>query len=357
MFDGWSGVEPGKSRLDWPQRGHENGAQPGRAALFAGAAADTDVSQYLVKRLLFALVVLFVISVVVFCATRLVPGDVCKVVLNTPDVDQQQCDAINKELGLDQPFVTQYLDWMGGIVTGDWGTTLISKRDVWSEIETRIPLTVELTLHVDRVRAGNRAANGRRLGDQAGPRNGLPAAHYRDRLAQHSELLDRDDVDIFPAKWWGYSPPPGYVDIWEDPLKNLEQLYLPAFALGLGLSASLARITRSSMLEVLRQDYIRTARAKGLSEQLVVLRHGLKNAMIPVTTLFGLQFGVLLGGTVVLESIFALPGLGTLVLSSVIINDYPQVQGLVLFFAAVLIMINLLVDISYAWFDRRIRYA
>ena len=162
---------------------------------------------------------------------------------------------------------------------------------------------------------------------------------------------------IFPAKWWGYSPPVGYVDIWDDPLKNLEQLYLPAFALGLALSASLARITRSTMLEVLRQDYIRTARAKGLRERAVVLKHALRNAMIPVITLLGLQVGVLLGGTVVLENIFGLPGLGQLTLNSVLIKDYAKIQGLVLFFAAVLVTINLVVDLSYAYFDPRIRYS
>jgi peptide/nickel transport system permease protein len=146
------------------------------------------------------------------------------------------------------------------------------------------------------------------------------------------------------------------VDIWDDPLKNLEQLYLPAIALGVGLSASLARITRSAMLEVFRQDYVRTARAKGLKERMVITRHGLRNALIPVITLFGLQFGVLLGGTVVLETIFSLPGLGTLTLGAVTIKDYPQIQGLVLFFAIVLVTINLLVDLSYAWIDPRIRY-
>ena len=162
---------------------------------------------------------------------------------------------------------------------------------------------------------------------------------------------------VFPAKWWGYSPPIGYVDFWDDPLKNLEQLYLPAIALGLALSASLARVTRSSMLEVLRQDYIRTARAKGLNAPMIVIRHALKNAMIPVITLFGLQVGVLFGGTVVLEGIFALPGLGNLTFGAVLLRDYSSVQALVLFFAAVLVTINLIVDISYAWFDPRIRFA
>jgi peptide/nickel transport system permease protein len=314
------------------------------------------VTQYILKRLMFSVLVLFVISLVVFSSVRLIPGDVCAIVLATPDVDERQCQAIRDELGLDRNVVRQYVSYMGGIIQGDFGTTLISKRDVWGEIRTRIPLTMELTL----------LSTGFAL--MLAIPMGVYSAIRQDRLSDY--LLRFITIGwlsipsfwlgtmliVFPARWWGYSPPVGYVDFWTDPLKNLEQLYLPAFALGLALSASLARITRSSMLEVLRQDYIRTAWSKGLSERVIVVRHGLKNAMIPVITLFGLQVGVLFGGTVVLESIFALPGLGSLLFSAVVIKDYPQVQGLVLFFAAVLVTINLVVDISYAWFDPRIRY-
>jgi peptide/nickel transport system permease protein len=312
--------------------------------------------QYIAKRLLFTALVLWLVSVIVFGAVRLIPGDVCSIVLATPDVDPQQCAAINQDLGLDQPAVTQYFRYMGGVLRGDFGTTLISKRDVWTEIRTRIPLTLELTL----------------LATLFAVTLAIPIGVYsalrRDTVADYGlRILTIGWLSIpafwvatmliiFPAKWWGYSPPVGYVDVWKDPIKNLHQLYLPAFALGLALSASLARVTRSSMLEVLRQDFVRTARAKGLIERAVVFRHALKNAMIPVITLFAIQFGTLLGGTVVLESIFSLPGLGTLTLSSVLIKDYPQVQALVLFFATVLVLINLVVDISYAWFDPRIRY-
>jgi len=314
------------------------------------------MGQYLAKRVLLALVVLFIISIVVFTAVRMIPGDVCKIVLNTPDVSQEQCDAIRRDLGLDEPVVKQYLVYMGGVLTGDWGTTIISKRDVWTEIRTRIPLTLELTV-LSTLFALVIAI----------PIGVVSAVRQDSALDYVLRVLSIGWLSIpgfwlgtmlivFPAKWWGYAPPVGYVDIWEDPLKNLEQLYLPAISLGLALSASLARVTRSSMLEVFRQDYIRTARAKGLRERMVVFRHALKNAMIPVVTLFGLQFGVLLGGTVVLENIYSLPGLGMLTFTSVTIKDYPQVQGLVLFFAATLVTINLLVDLSYAWFDPRIRY-
>jgi peptide/nickel transport system permease protein len=315
------------------------------------------VLQYIVKRLLFTLLVLFAVSIIVFSAVRLIPGDVCRIVLATPDVDARQCDVIRHELGLDEPVITQYFDYMGGVLRGDLGTTLISKRDVWEEIRTRIPLTVELTLLATLFAVCVAIPIGV---ISAMKRDG--ALDYGLRFLTIGWLSIPGFwlgtmLIIFPAKWWGYSPPVGYTDLWNDPFKNLHQLYLPAIALGLALSASLARITRSSMLEVLRQDYIRTARAKGLVERAIVSRHALKNAMIPVITLFAIQFGTLLGGTVVLESIFSLPGLGTLTLSAVLVKDYPQIQGLVLFFAAVLVLINLIVDISYAWFDPRIRYS
>ena len=315
------------------------------------------MSQYLAKRVLFSLLVLFVISIIVFTAVRMVPGDICAIVLASPDVEPSQCAAIEEELGLDEPLVTQYLKWMGGILTGDWGNALISRRDVWEEIQTRIPLTLELTLMATIIALVLALP----MGVISAIKQDSTTDYLLRLLAVGWLSLPAFWVGtmliVFPSNWWGYSPPPGYVDIWDDPLKNLEQLYLPAIALGIGLSASLARVTRSSMLEVLRQDYVRTARAKGLQERMVVIRHGLRNAMIPVITLFGLQFGVLLGGTVVLESIFSLPGLGTLTLGAVLIKDYPQIQGLVLFFAVVLVSINLLVDLSYAWFDPRIRYS
>ncbi|MEP6871326.1 MAG: ABC transporter permease [Anaerolineaceae bacterium] len=315
------------------------------------------MAPYVVKRVLFSLLVLGVISIIVFSAVRVIPGNVCAIVLQTPDVTPQQCKAINSELGIDQPVVTQYFRYVGGVLHGDFGRSLITKRDVWTEMSERIPLTVELTILstlfalilaipigvISAVKQDSAVDYGLRfltIGWLS-----VPAFWLGTMLI------------IFPTKWWHYSTPVGYANIWEDPFKNLEQLYLPAIALGVALSASLARVVRSSMLEVLRQDYIRTARAKGLRERGVVVRHAFRNAMIPVTTLFGLQVGVLFGGTVVLESIFALPGLGGFTLAAVRAKDYSQVQAVVLLFATVLVSINLLVDLSYAWIDPRIRYS
>jgi peptide/nickel transport system permease protein len=315
------------------------------------------MTQYIAKRLLASILVLFVISIIVFVAVRAIPGDVCKIVLNVQDVDQAQCDAVRSELGLDEPIPAQYVKYMGGVLTGDWGQALISQQDVWHEIKIRIPLTVELTV----LATGFAILIALPMGIISAMKQDTPI-DYVLRITSIGWLSlpsfwIATMLIVFPAKWWGYSPPVGYVDIWEDPMKNLEQLYLPAFSLGLALSASLTRITRSSMLEVLRQDYIRTARAKGLKDRVVVVKHAMKNAMIPVITLFGLQVGVLFGGTVVLEGIFSLPGLGFLTFQAVTVKDYTQVQGVVLFFATVLVSINLLVDLSYAWFDPRIRYA
>jgi peptide/nickel transport system permease protein len=160
----------------------------------------------------------------------------------------------------------------------------------------------------------------------------------------------------FPAIWWGYATPVPFVNFWKDPLTNLEQMYLPAISLGLALAASVTRLVRSSMLEVLRQDYVRTARAKGLRESVVLSKHALKNAMLPVITLIGIQLAFLLGGTVVIESLFVLPGLGTLLVEGVLTKDFPLIQGIVLLFAVVIVVINLVVDLSYGLFDPRVRY-
>jgi peptide/nickel transport system permease protein len=315
------------------------------------------MAQYLLRRLLLIIPVLFIVSVLVFGAVRIIPGDVCRLVLQTPEVSEEQCKVVKESLGLDKPAVHQYLDWISGILQGDFGKSMISKRDVWGEITSRMRLTIELS-----VLSGFFAVI---IAIPIGVYSALKQDKLADYLLRFITIgwLSMPSFWVatmlvtFPAKWWGYSPPVGYVHIWEDPMKNLEQLYQPAISLGLALSASLARLTRSSMLEVLRQDYVRTARAKGLRERVVLSRHALKNAMLPVVTLFGLQFGFILGGTVVLEQIYALPGLGTLLLQSVNLKDYTTVQGLVVIFAVLIVFINLVVDLSYGWFDPRVRYS
>jgi peptide/nickel transport system permease protein len=315
------------------------------------------MSQYILKRLLSSIPVLLVLSVLIFAGVRVIPGDVCRVVLQSAEVNQEQCDALYQRLGLDKPAVEQYFSWMGGVLQGDFGTSIISQRSVWDQIQGRLSVTVELAL----------------LSVLFAVVVGIPAGVYsalhQDKISDYTlRVLTIGWLSMpsfwvatllvtFPAKWWGYAPPVTYESLTENPFSNLEKLFLPALSLSLTLAGSLARITRSTMLEIMRQDYVRTARAKGLRERSVLSRHALKNAMLPVITLLGLQLGTLLGGTVVLESIYALPGLGTLLLSSVTLKDFPQVQGIVLFFAIVVVLLNLVVDLSYGWFDPRVRYS
>lgn len=312
---------------------------------------------YIAKRLLAGIPVLVVISVLIFAGVRVIPGDVCRVVMQSPEVDQAQCDVLYAKLGLDRPAPQQYVSWITDVLKGDFGTSLISQRSVWSQIKGRLSVTIELAV----------------LSVLFAVAFGLPAGVYsalhRDKLSDYvlrvmtigwlsmPSFWVATLLVTFPAKWWGYAPPVTYESLFADPLSNLEKLFLPALSLSLTLSGVLARITRSTMLEILRQDYVRTARAKGLNERVVLARHALKNAMLPVITLLGLQLGTLLGGTVVLESIYALPGLGTLLLSSVTLKDFPQIQGIVLFFAIVVVVLNLIVDLSYAWFDPRVKYS
>jgi peptide/nickel transport system permease protein len=315
------------------------------------------MGRYIARRLLLAIPVLIVVSILIFGGARVIPGNVCALVMGSGEaLNTERCAEIERDIGLDKPALTQYFNWMGGILQGDLGKSIINRRPVANEIHNRFMTTIELS-----ALAGFVAVV---LALPIGVYSALKQDKFPDVslrfvtigwLAMPSFWVGTMLI-TFPAKWWGYTPPVPYVQFWEDPLKNLEQIYLPAIALGLALSATLARITRSSMLEVLRQDYVRTARAKGLAEPVILSKHALKNAMLPVVTLFGLQLGFLLGGTVVIESLFGLPGMGTLLLSSVITKDFPQIQALVLFFAAIIVLINLAIDLSYGLFDPRVRY-
>lgn len=316
------------------------------------------MGQYIARRLLLAFPVLFVVSILIFGGVRVIPGNVCGIILGGSEgMTEERCAQIDHDLGLDKPVVQQYIDWAGGVLQGDFGESMVNRRPVLEEIRNRFGATAELSI----LSAGFAIAFALPMGVfSALKQDKLPDVGLRfltvGWLAMPSFWVGSMLITL-PAKWWHYSPPTPYVQFWDDPLTNLEQMYLPAIALGLSLTAVLARITRSAMLEVLRQDYIRTARAKGLAENVVLSRHALRNAMLPVVTLLGLQLGFLIGGTVVLESLFSLPGLGTLLLSAVVTKDFPELQGLVLFFALAIILINLAVDLSYAVFDPRVRYS
>ncbi|MBI4589192.1 MAG: ABC transporter permease [Candidatus Rokubacteria bacterium] len=315
------------------------------------------MQQYALKRVLLAGVVLMLVSLVTFSLIRLLPGDVILQMLQEHrPLSSDEVERLRKELGLDRPFVTQYAAWVSQLMRGDLGKSLFTGEPVRDMMMRRLPFTLQVAVMavlmalVIAIPVGvYSAVHQETVGDHGGRILAVLGLSLPD-------FWTATMVVTFGAIWLHWNPPLETVYIWVDPVKNLEKFLVPAAILQFRLSAVAIRMTRSGMLEVLRQDYIRTARAKGLRQRAVVFRHALKNAFIPVITILGQQFGVLLGGTVIVETVFALPGLGRLTLDAVVQRDYTTIQGTVMFFAAVVVLMNLVVDLTYAWFDPRIRY-
>jgi len=315
------------------------------------------LSRYLVRRLILLVPTLLGVSIVVFTLVRLLPGDA--VALQLQDAKSTAADeaALRAQLGIDRPLVVQYVDWLGTLLHGDLGHSFRSHQPIVQELSGRLPVTAELGFFALLIAAGVAITIG------------VISAVRQDTLTDYAArsaaigLLAIPGfwlgtlVVTLPSVWWHWTPPLRYVRLTEDPLKNLSIIVIPAVILGLGLSGGLMRLVRTQMLEVLRQDFIRTASAKGLAEHAVVVRHALKNAFIPALTVLGLQVALLVSGTVVLESIFVLPGMGRYLLEAVQARDYPAIQGLNLIFATVIVLANLVVDLLYGWLDPRVRYS
>ena len=302
---------------------------------------------------------LLVLTILVFLSVRFIPGDVIDVMVNDllyagVSVDRE---AVERMLGLDQPVYVQYGRWLGGILLrGTLGNSFLGDWSVEGAIWDRLPLTIELG--VLSVVIGLLIALP--VGIYSAMRRNT-AADYVGRSFAVIGLATPNFwlalmVMIFPAIWWGWSPPIEHIPFVEDPVGNLGIFIIPSLILGTALSAATMRMTRTMMLEVLRQDYVRTAWSKGLRERVVVMRHAVKNALIPVVTLVGLQLPIVVGGAVIMENIFNLPGLGRLMLIALTERDYPVVSGINLFFGTAVLMCNLLIDIIYSYLDPRIRY-
>ncbi len=310
---------------------------------------------YLARRLLLVIPTLIGVSIIVFLLVRMLPGDAVTMLLQDYAY-AADADAMRARLGLDRPVYVQYGEWLGGVARGDLGTSLRSKTPVAEELVNRLPVTAAL---------GRRAmVIGLLIAIPVGVISAVRQDSWSDYLGRSTAIgflaipsfwLGTLVVTL-PSVWWGWTPPLRYTRLLDDPAKNLTHVALPAIILGLALSGSLMRLTRAQMLEVLRQDFVRTATAKGLADGAVIVHHALKNAFIPILTLLGLQVSILVGGTVVLESIFVLPGMGRYLLEAVQYRDYPVIQGLNLIFAVVIIMANLIVDLLYGWLDPRVRY-
>jgi peptide/nickel transport system permease protein len=315
------------------------------------------VYKYVVRRVLLAVPVLLLSSLIVFGLMRVMPGDALVALMGeSGNVGPKELAKLRKDLGLDRPYYEQYLLWAWQMVSFNPGHSIFTNEPIPVALKKAIPVTLEL------------AALALVLGIVIAVPIGVLSATRQDTSADYAGRvvavsgLSMPDfwlgtlVITFAAIWFRWIPPIGYVSLWEDPLRNLQQFVLPAAVLGFRLSAATMRMTRSTVLEVLKEDYVRTAWAKGLAGRIVVYKHALKNALIPVVTIIGGQLGVLLAGTFVVETIFALPGMGRLTVEAILYRDYPVVQTNLILVAGTLVTLNLLVDLTYAWLDPRIRY-
>jgi peptide/nickel transport system permease protein len=314
------------------------------------------MAQYVLRRLALLIPVLLGVSLVVFTLVRLIPGDATLLAIGVDQrITAEQREFVRKSYGLDQPQPIQYLRWMEHVLQGDLGTSLRTRRSVNEELRLRLPVTLELTLlaalfgTVPAMAVGVLAAVRRNSAlDYAATIGTLIGVSVPNFLL--ATLL----VLVF-SLWLRWLPPIGYVELAKDPVANLRTMILPALSLSLPLAAVLMRNTRSAVLEVLGQEHVRVARAKGLTERRVLGRHVILNASLPILTVVGIQVASLLGGTVIIETIFALPGIGRYIYEAIANRDYPVVQGVTIVIAAIFVVVSMTVDILYAVLDPRLR--
>jgi len=318
------------------------------------------MSTYIINRLLIAVPTIIGITILIFVAMRILPGDPLALIVTessgTYVLSDEELAEMRASLGLDKPYYQQYLDWMGQVMSGDLGRSFWTNEPISALIVRRGPITAQIAIMAVV------------FSWLVGVPIGMLSAMWRNSVFDY---ISRVGITVFiavPSFWIGllivlgtvlfftWRPPLTIIQFWEDPVGNLAITLLPALALGLGLGAATARMARSAALEVLYEDYVRTARAKGLADHMVIWRHVFKNAMLPVITTSGLALGGLLGGAVSVEKAFGVPGLGTLLVQALTERDWMLIQNLVLIYGVIFAVINLLVDLSYAFFDPRIRY-
>jgi peptide/nickel transport system permease protein len=313
--------------------------------------------RYLARRAAWTVLALLGVSVLIFFLVRLLPGNIVDIFAGTEgQLGREQRAAVLREFGLDKPLPVQYLLWVGNMLQGNFGWSFRTGQPVSVLIASRLPITIELAV----LAVLSVALVGIPLGVAASVSRSLRVRTLVQMVGVLGLSLPNFWIAVLliigASSLFGWLPALIYVSPLADPWVNLQQMFLPVLSLALGLSAVVVRMTRSSMLEVLGQDFIRVARAKGLAMRAVLLRHALRNALIPIVTVLGLQTGFLLGGVVITEQIFGLPGLGWTLLNGVYQRDYPVVQGTVMVFAVTFVLINLLVDLLYTYLDPRIRY-
>lgn len=318
------------------------------------------MTQYLIRRVLLAFVTIIGVTLVIFIAMRVLPGDPLAMIYGEAEgiyvLSEEELQAARASLGLDKPLHMQYLSWIGDILSGELGYSFWVEIPIRDTILRRGPITVEIALLAIL------------MSWIIGVPVGVISAMWRESVLDNSLRVVVTLFMAIPSFWFGltmilftvtvfnWRPSITIVQIWEDPMANLGMVMGPAFAVGIGIAAIIARMTRSSVLEVLSEDFVRTARAKGLAERAMIMRHVLKNAMLPVITLSGLALAALLGGSVAVEKAFGFPGLGSALAQGAVERDWMMVQNLTLLFAVTFVFINLAIDLIYAWIDPRIRY-
>lgn len=320
------------------------------------------MQRYLARRLIFGALTAVLVSLFIFALMRIAPGDVAQMIAvaqsggEAAEITDEQLERIRESLGLNAPLHIQYFKWIGNFVIGDWGMSLFRGASVFDEFKAKITVTLELVILSQIIAVF--------AGIPAGILMALKRDTWTDYVVRIVSLAGLSLPSFWSATLFlvggayllNWNPPLGYVSFMDNPWENLNQFIWPSLMLGYIGAATKARMMRSTMLEVLRQDYIRTAHAKGLRASVVTLRHALKNAFIPVITIVGITTALALGGSVVMERIFTLPGIGSYIVEGMLVRDFPVVQSMVLVFAAAVVMINLMVDLSYGWLDPRVRY-
>lgn len=310
---------------------------------------------YIVRRAIMTVPVLVLISIVTFFTVRLLPGDIARNILG-PEAEPSAVEALRENLGLNKNVFVQYGEWVGNALQGDFGESIRSGEPIVDLIANRLPLTIELGILAMAIAL----VIGIPLGIIAGSRPNTPFDYFSTFFAVLGAAIPNFWLAMMLILLFsielGWLPALGWTSFLDDPVKNLKSLLLPALAIGVFQAAVLARQTRASLVEVLRQDYVRTAQAKGLRERTIIVRHGLRNALIPIVTVMGLQLSQIVSGAIIIETVFALPGIGKLVIDSILFRELPAVQAIALLIAASVSIANLAVDVVYAYLDPRIRY-
>ena len=316
--------------------------------------------KYVIRRVLLFIPTLVGVSIAIFIILRVIPGDIASIILGGPSGEGayslEELEALREQLGLNRPIVVQYLDWAWGVLRGDLGDSYLLSRPISDEWRRQFPVTLQLAFFTALVVSA--------IAIPIGILAAIKRDTWLDVVLRGWAILGLAAPTFFVAilfilglsLYFRWLPPVGFVNMWDDPVTSIQQLIFPAIALGFSSNGLLLRMTRTQLLEVMGEDYVRTARAKGLAERIVIWRHAVRNALLPIVTIGGFQIGGLLSGTIVIETVFNIPGVGLGLVRGLNARDLPLIQVYILYFAAMALAVNLVVDLTYAWLDPRIRY-